>query len=263
MIQVLVTGAGGQLGLSLKDALAGFPQIKARFCTSEDLDITKPETMQQHFGDETPDYCINCAAFTDVEAAEKAPEQAFKINAEGVKNLTETCKEYGTILIHISTDYVFDGEKKEGYLPSDPPNPINEYGRSKLAGEQVIQEVLDRYFIIRTSWLYSKKYGRNFYKTVLEKARRGEQLRITDQQTGCPTDTLNLSAYIIELILSKNNDYGIHHFTDGKAMSWYDFAGDILRENGLLKSTKLTPGNNYITFARRPRNSTLLQNLNN
>ncbi|WP_445386353.1 dTDP-4-dehydrorhamnose reductase [Robiginitalea sp. IMCC44478] len=257
MIQVLVTGAGGQLGLSLKEALAGIPQIRARFCTREELDITLPESIQENFGDVTPDYCINCAAFTDVEAAEKDPEQAFKINSKGVKNLAEACKENGTTLIHISTDYVFDGEKKEGYLPSDTPNPINEYGKSKLAGEQAIQDILDRYFIIRTSWLYSKKYGRNFYKTVLEKARRGEHLQITDQQTGCPTDTQNLSRYIIELILSKNADYGIHHFTDGEAMSWYEFASSILEAEHLTDQATLEKVKNYRTFARRPANSIL------
>src|SRR5690606_7463550 len=116
-------------------------------------------------------------------------ELAFKVNAEGTRNLALACKKHGTTLIHISTDYVFDGEKNMPYTIQDQPNPINEYGKSKLKGEEFIRELLPEHYILRTSWLYSKKYGHNLYRTVLDKAKAGQELRITDQQLGCPTNT--------------------------------------------------------------------------
>jgi len=131
--------------------------------------------------------------------------------------------EHEVILLHISTDYVFDGTKDTGYLPEDKTNPINEYGKSKLQGEVHIQNILENYFIVRTSWLYSE-FGNNFYNTILRKAKAGEELRITDDQKGCPTNANNLAAYMIELISNNAVNFGIHHFTDGEAMTWYGFA---------------------------------------
>ncbi len=157
------------------------------------------------------DFCINCAAYTNVEQAEKTPEIAYSVNAEGVKNLAMACKVNGVKLIHISTDYVFDGEKKEGYYPEDIPNPINEYGKSKLKGEQYIQEILNEYMIIRTSWLYSE-YGHNFYKSILKKAQKGETLYVTDDQVGCPTDANNLASYILEFLQKENLVFGDRAF---------------------------------------------------
>ena len=133
----------------------------------------------------------------------KTPEISVKINAEGVKYLAKSCKTSDTILIHISTDYVFDGEKSESYTVDDIPNPINEYGKSKLKGEQYIQEFLKSYFIVRTSWLYSKKHGHNFYKTILEKTKTKAELSVATDQIGCPTDTVNLSRFLINLIKKK------------------------------------------------------------
>jgi dTDP-4-dehydrorhamnose reductase len=192
-----------------------------------------------------------------VEQAEKTPDPAYAVNVEGVRNLVEACKRYGIILIHISTDYVFDGEKEEGYSPEDTPNPINVYGRTKYLGEQVIRQGMERYFIIRTSWLYSRKYGPNFYLTILEKAKSGEKLVVTDAQKGCPTDAANLALHIISIIAEGNAAYGISHFTDGEAMSWFGFAERILKEKGLNQDTELVKGGNYLTFVRRPENSIL------
>lgn len=254
---VLVTGANGQLGATIKELFSkNENNLEFTFVTKEALDITKAEEVKTFFKNKTFHYCINCAAYTNVEQAEKTPEIAFKVNAEGVKNLTEACKTSKTILIHISTDYVFDGEKTTPYTIKDKPNPINEYGKSKLLGEQYIQNILDQYFIIRTSWLYSKKYGNNFYKTILKKAKMGEDLFVTDAQTGCPTNTENLAAYIINLIVSNSNQYGIKHFCDNKVMTWYDFAETILKEN-LYEHIKLVKVENYSTFARRPKYSIL------
>ncbi|WP_150452169.1 dTDP-4-dehydrorhamnose reductase [Arenibacter lacus] len=256
--RVLVTGANGQLGLSLQDISGHYSNLKFVFADSKELDITNLEMVNQYFKIGNFHYCINCAAYTNVEQAEKTPEIAFKVNAEGVKNLALACMENQVILIHISTDYVFDGEKGSPYTIHDSPNPINQYGKSKLAGEQYLQEILRNHFIVRTSWLYHKTHGKNFYKTILEKAKKGETLRITDRETGCPTNSENLAKFLVNLITTENHVYGIHHFTDGNAMSWYQFALNIIEENNLKNNTKIIKDNSYQTVAERPKYSVLL-----
>lgn len=175
--RILVTGANGQLGNSLQVVSESLEGTEFLFLGRSDLDITQPHQIAEWFAKFRPDYCINCAAYTQVDQAEKSPEEAYHINAEGVENLAKACSEYGTTLIHISTDYVFDGKKTEGYTPGDLPNPINVYGKTKLEGEQRIQRELSTFFIIRTSWLYSKKYGPNFYLTILDRAKRENPLQ--------------------------------------------------------------------------------------
>ncbi|MCH7524246.1 MAG: dTDP-4-dehydrorhamnose reductase, partial [Bacteroidetes bacterium] len=176
------------------------------------------------------DYCINCAAFTNVEQAEKTPEIAFKINAKAVKHLAQICKVTNTILIHISTDYVFDGSKNEPYTELDIPNPINEYGKSKLLGEQYIQQILNNYFIIRTSWLYSKDFGHNFYRTITKKIKDKQKLKITTSQTGTPTNCTALSKFILFLIETHQKDFGVYHFSALGKATWYDFAIEISKQ---------------------------------
>ena len=260
-ITILVTGANGQLGKTIEELYSNNEDgIHFTFVSKETLDITNASELKSFFNKINYNYCINCAAYTNVEQAEKTPEIAYKVNAEGVKNLAEACKETNTILIHISTDYVFDGEKNEPYKVDDLPNPINEYGKSKLLGEQDIQNILERYFIVRTSWLYSKKYGKNFYRTILEKAKTEAILSITTQQIGCPTDAENLATFIYRIIKTKNNNFGIYHFSDNKPMTWYDFAKQILTENDLLKNINLVESDKYLTFAQRPKNSVLKDN---
>ncbi len=256
MKNILVTGANGQLGKCIQKLAFQQPDIAFHFYDAKKLDITNIDAISKVFESLDFDYCINCAAYTNVELAEKEPEQAYKINAEGVKNLALLGQQYGVCLIHISTDYVFDGNKNTPYEVSDPTNPINQYGKSKLLGEQYIQEIAKKYFIIRTSWLYSE-FGNNFYKTILKKAEEGENLSITDNQIGCPTNANNLAAFIIELISIENRKYGILHFTDGEVMTWYDFAEHILIENNLRNKVKLDKAKNYRTFATRPKYSVL------
>lgn len=258
-ITILVTGANGQLGNTIHELYSKNKfGLDITFVTKGDLDVTDKESVSSIFNKNNFDYCINCAAYTNVDQAEKTPEIAYKVNAEGVKNLVEACKEANTVLIHISTDYVFDGEKGVPYTPIDLPNPINEYGKSKLLGEQYIQEILTNYFIVRTSWLYSKKYGNNFYKSILAKAEKGEALSVTIEQTGCPTDAVNLTHYIFNIIVQNRSNFGIYHFCDKKTMTWYDFAKQILLENELINKTSFVTGNNYVTFASRPKYSVLL-----
>ena len=260
--KVLVTGANGQLGKTIQELYSkNEVNLDFTFVTKKELDITDKVKVDQYFKNHLFNYCINCAAYTNVEQSEKTPEIAYKVNGEGVKNIAEACKDNDNdiVLVHISTDYVFDGEKEEPYNVYDSPNPINEYGKSKLLGEQYIKETLVNYFIIRTSWLYSKKHGKNFYKMIFEKAESEKELSITVDQTGCPTDAVNLSKYIIALIANQNDNFGVHHFCDGKAMTWYDFASKILTENNISHKVNLNKVNNYRTFAKRPKNS-ILQN---
>ncbi|MCE2613618.1 dTDP-4-dehydrorhamnose reductase [Flavobacteriaceae bacterium D16] len=258
MKRILVTGSNGQLGMTLKELAPVFPEMEFHFTDKASLDITQAREVTRIFTEIKPDYCINCAAYTQVDQAEKEPEAAYEINVRGVDNLVSACKETDTILLHISTDYVFDGTKEDGYRPYDTPNPLNIYGRTKLEGERLIQEKLELYFIVRTSWLYSKKYGHNFYKTILAKAKAGEPLRVTDNQRGCPTDARNLAKYLLDLMTSGNTQYGIKHFTDGEVMTWYDFADRILNDNGYKDKIDLQRGENYRIFAARPRNSVLI-----
>lgn len=255
---VLVTGANGQLGKTIEELHSKIVNYSFVFFTKSELDISNLERIKSVFDARRFDYCINCAAYTNVEQAEKTPKIAFKVNAEGVKNLAEVCKQHNTVLIHISTDYVFDGNKEEPYTTGDTPNPVNEYGKSKLLGEIHIQNILKRYFIIRTSWLYSKKYGNNFYKTILAKVQTESELYVTDEQKGCPTDTIDLARYILDLIKFKNKNFGLYHFCGNKSMTWYDFASEILKEHNISTKMKLEKDNNYFTLARRPINSVLL-----
>lgn len=256
MIRVLVTGSQGQLGKCIQKIVKDYPKINFIFKDSKALDITDMENVNEVFRSNNFDYCINCAAYTDVEQAEKTPKRAYAVNANGVRNLALACKENNMILIHISTDYVFDGEKDSPYTVDDTPNPINAYGKSKWEGERYVQEILDRYMIIRTSWLYSE-FGKNFYTTILKKAKTEKALYVTDKQTGCPTNANNLANYILDQIVSDNKDYGVRHFTDGEAMTWYDFAVRILRKNSLESKVKLEKAKNYRTFAARPKYTVL------
>ena len=250
-------GADGQLGQCLRKVYGSYTSLEFDFRNKKQLDITDPEAVIAAFETGRYEYCINAAAFTDVENAERNPKDAFEVNAKGAENLAMACKEFDVCLLHISTDYVFDGENEKGYTAEDIPNPINEYGKSKLAGEKKIQSILDRYFIIRTSWLYSE-YGDNFYNNILKRARKGGVLQVTDAQKGCPTNANNLVKYLLGLLIEGKSDYGIHHFTDGQAMTWYEFAFKIIKEAGLQDSVKLEKATIYRTFAPRPKNSVLV-----
>lgn len=258
MKRVLVTGANGQLGKSIQDWAPQFPELQFRFVDRAEMDITNLHQVGEYFSNFKPNYCINCAAYTKVDQAELTPEPAYAVNVEGVKNLVAACEENDVTLIHISTDYVFDGTKEEGYYPEDQPNPINEYGLSKWKGEEVIMAGMQHYFIIRTSWLYSKKYPPNFYLTILDKAKRGEDLVVTDAERGCPTDASNLAKHTLELISLGSTEYGISHFTDGEEMSWYGFAEKIISNNKIQTIGTLKKGSlKQKLFVKRPRNSCL------
>ncbi len=256
MKTVLVTGAGGQLGKCLQKLARENEEIDWLFMESAEIDITSRKSLEECFQSKSIDYCINCAAYTNVEKAESETEKAFKVNAEGTENLADVCLKNDTVLIHISTDYVFNGEAKTPYTEADPTSPINVYGASKLMGEQEISKILPSHFIFRTSWLYSQ-YGHNFYKTILKKAGEGAKLNITTAQTGTPTNANHLAECIVKVILDENNNYGIYHFSNEGETTWYGFAREILEVSGKLPEVELKEDNSYQTLAKRPAYSVL------
>lgn len=258
MKKVLITGANGQLGRCLKDAVSQNPVegYQFLFLTREDLDISQKELVETFFFSNKIDFCVNCAAYTAVDLAETEVEQAFKINSDGVKFLAEECDEQAITLIHISTDYVFDGTQNTPYLPETPTNPINVYGKSKLAGENWVLQSSPKSIIIRTSWVYSQ-YGKNFYTTMVRLMQERDELNVVSDQIGKPTDANDLAKYIVHIISSKDENYGIRNFAGNEVMSWYDFAKKIAAENNFKTRIHPIPTSAYPTPAKRPMWSVL------
>lgn len=256
MKNILVTGANGQLGRCIKDASLREEGLFFLFETKEVLDISDKTSLKDYFSKNTFDYCINTAAYTNVEQAEKDAENAFKINAEGARNLAEICSANNTTLLHISTDYVFDGKKESPYVETDATNPINVYGASKLKGEHYIQEACAEHYIVRTSWLYSQ-YGHNFLNTIVRHAKAGNKLSITTEQTGTPTNANDLAAVLLKMIKGNTKEYGLYHYSNNGKATWYDFAEAILTQHSQLTTLNLGKTEHYPTFAKRPENSVL------
>lgn len=256
MKNILVTGANGQLGRCLQDAAATFPDLHFEFVSKEALDIENADAVDHFFRRNNFSYCINTAAYTNVENAEKEAEKAFAINAEAVKNLAESCYKNEVVLLHISTDYVFDGEKKTPYVETDSTNPLNVYGASKLKGEQYIQEICNTYFIFRTSWLYSQ-YGHNFLKTIVKYVSEKKPLTITTEQTGTPTNANDLAAALLQVIEHDLKDYGVYHYSNEGRTTWYGFAEAICNALEKRKEANLVKTDHYRTFAKRPACSVL------
>lgn len=257
---VLVTGANGQLGQALQKASLAVSEIRFVFTDSKMLDITSPYNCQAVFEELQPDFCINCAAYTAVDKAESEADLAHKINVIGVENLAENCKKHNTTLIHLSTDFVFDGVKLTPYSENNIPNPKNVYGQTKLEGEQAIQALLEKYYIIRTSWVYSE-FGNNFYKTMLRLASERESLNVVNDQIGTPTNANCLAKVIIDIIQHPTSSiqpvYGIYHFSNEGICSWYDFAKKIFELHNIQITLNPIPTSSYPTAAIRPKYSVL------
>jgi len=260
-LTILVLGANGMLGNDLVKTLGLRHKVIGK--DYKDFDITNKGITREEILDILPQIVVNSAGFTNVDGCETEVEKAFLVNAEGTKNVAMACEEGKIKLVHIGTDYVFDGKKGEPYLEDDTPNPLNIYGRSKLKGEQYIKEIMEDFLIVRTEWLYGKK-GNNFVSTILKLAGVEKELKVVDDQIGSPTYTKDL-AYAIERLIdcslqanSLPNLNGVYHVTNGGICSWYQFALKIL-ESARIEDVKVNPisSKTYNRPAERPAYSAL------
>jgi dTDP-4-dehydrorhamnose reductase len=257
MMNVLVTGSNGQLASCIKDLACQYENLNFIYTDYQELDICDLKQVNTFFkSDPKIDYCINCAAYTAVDKAESDADKAFEINATGAKNLAIACHEFDAVLIQISTDFVFDGEKREPYVETDLPNPISVYGASKLQGEVEVKQRLEKYFILRTSWLYSE-HGSNFMKTMLRLAETRDEISVVSDQIGTPTYAGDLAKMILNIVSSKNTNFGPYHYSNEGVVSWYDFAKAIFEVSAVeIKLNPIKTGD-YPTPAKRPAYSVL------
>lgn len=236
-MKVLITGARGQLGRHLESVINNMGNYEVISLGHAELDITDPAQVHQQIVSSVPDVVIHTAANTNVDGCELDPENAYRVNALGSRNIAAAAAKTGAKMVYISTDYVFDGKSRRPYTEFDPANPINVYGRSKLAGELYVSNLLNKYFIVRTSWLYGK-YGTNFVKTMLRMAGEKTELTVVDDQVGTPTYAEDLAKFIIDLLPTEL--YGIYHASNTGCCSWFQFARAIFEAAG-LDNTKISP----------------------
>jgi dTDP-4-dehydrorhamnose reductase len=257
MQKIIVTGAGGQLGRELQVLAASFPAFDFIFATRHELPIEDAGRVSAFFRETKPAFCINCAAYTAVDRAESEKESAFRINGDATGYLAAACRDTGARLIHISTDYVFDGSSATPLKENDPTDPINVYGASKLEGEkQALHTYPDGTLVIRTSWVYSE-FGNNFVKTMIRLMTEKPAINVVDDQVGSPTYAADLAAAILHIITAPRFVPGIYNYSNEGQISWYEFALAIRR---LIHSNcKVDPiaSANYPTPARRPHYSLL------
>ena len=256
MKKILVTGANGQLGQCLQKISSQFEEFEFIFTDSETLDITNKEEVNDFFWQNAPDFCINAAAYTAVDLAETDIEKAFLVNADGTENLAEACAENNAQFIHVSTDYVFDGENNLAYTEEDFTNPLGVYGASKLAGDELALEVNPCSVILRTSWVYSE-FGKNFVKTMLNLFATKEELNIVADQFGQPTNANDLAEAIMKIIKSEKITPGIFNFSNLGRISWFDFAEKIAELSDAKIKLNAIETSQYPTPAKRPKNSVL------
>jgi dTDP-4-dehydrorhamnose reductase len=220
-----------------------------------EVDITDLHLVQRAFDSAKLDAVIHTAAFTAVDDCEHRPDLAFQVNAQGTRNVAVACREASLPMLYLSTDYVFDGQKPAPYTEDDLPDPLNVYGRSKLQGESHVQELLPAAWIVRTSWLFGP-LGKNFVRTILQRAQQGESLRVVDDQVGAPTYTMDLAEKLEQIVMRGNP--GVYHVTNRGYCSWFEFAQEILRQAGLSHVPLFAiPTSASGRPALRPRNSRL------
>lgn len=260
MNTILVTGANGQLGNEIRQIASKYSDFNFIFTDVEDLDITKLTDIQEFYIINSFNFLINCAAYTNVDKAESDVINAEEINAEAVKNLAEISRQYKIPFIHISTDYVFDGKSKIPYKEDDKTNPQSVYGKTKLKGEEYAKNAF-KYFIIRTSWLYSF-FGNNFVKTILRLGKEKEEINVVADQTGSPTYARDLAVAVMEIashVISKpeENLSGIYHFSNEEYCTWSEFADEIMNIAKLDCKINPVTSDKYPTVAKRPKYSLL------
>lgn len=249
-MNILITGAGGQLGRDLLRVLG--QKYECAPFTRKELDICDKRAVQRTINDLKPDVVINAAAYSKVDQAEEDTEEAYRINALGVSQLAIAAEEARATLVHVSTDYVFDGTKGEPYGEMDRTNPLNIYGKSKLLGEQFVQAVCPQHFIVRTSWLFGN-YGYNFVAKILSLAENQQTIKVVDDQFGSPTYTLDLAECIGRFI--KTERYGTYHVSNSGYCSRYDFAKEILLSAGYDLLPTRMKSTDFMLPAPRPQHS--------
>lgn len=258
-MKILLTGANGQLGRCFQDRLPAHWQIWST--DANELDITDLKQVEAAIVHYQPDAIVNAAAYTAVDKAESEPEIAENINVHGPQNLAIVATKYNVRLVHVSTDYVFDGNATEPYNEDSATNPLSVYGKTKLAGEQAVAQVSYEAIIVRTAWVFSE-YGNNFVKTMLRLAKERDSLSIVNDQRGCPTYAGDLAQAIISL-LEKNAEGGIYHYCGDQEVSWYEFAEEIFKVANERKAISSVPTlsaistGEFLTPAKRPKYSSL------
>src|SRR6188474_2352002 len=259
--KILVTGGNGQLGKELREFSSLHTGLDFVFLSKDDLPIHQFELVRNYFKTVKPAYCINCAAYTAVDKAESEKDLAFQINGEAVGVLAAVCREHNSKLIHISTDYVFNGEASYPYTENFPTDPINVYGASKLEGEIEVAQLNPGSIIIRTSWVYSS-FGKNFVKTMVRLMNEKDEVKVINDQIGSPTYAADIAEVILKIIANsqaQNSSWkpGLYHFTNEGILSWYDFALAIKEITGSPCNIRPIPTSEYPTPAKRPAYSVL------
>jgi dTDP-4-dehydrorhamnose reductase len=252
-MRVLITGAKGMLAYVLAPVLE--PDHQVTGVDLADCDVRDPEAVRRTVGGYRPELVMHLAAYTDVDGCELNGLRAKETNGEGTRNIAQAAKEFGAAVLYVSTDYVFDGHQAEPYGEDAPTNPLNAYGLSKLEGELYLQAILDRYFIVRTSWLYGPM-GRNFVGTILELAQHRRELQVVDDQRGSPTYTRHLASKLAQL--ARTEQYGVYHVSGQGSCTWFEFAQAIVNLAGLTGVRVVPVASSQIARpARRPANSVL------
>ncbi len=258
MKQILVTGSNGQLGSEIRQRAKSFPEFTFTYTDVEELDLTDEKAVNRFLQETHFDYCINCAAYTAVDKAEDDRSLARLINVTAVEYLAKACATYNVFLVHISTDYVFDGTNHRPYVETDPPTPDSFYGLTKLEGEEAVKTNLKKGLIIRTSWLYSS-FGNNFVKTMLRLGKERPSLGVVADQVGTPTYAGDLARAILDILSQEKIPSGVevYHYSNEGAISWYDFAQAIMREAGSGCRIKAIESKDFPAKANRPFYSVL------
>ena len=258
MKNILVTGSNGQLGSEIREISDRYENYNFVFTDVEELDLTISEDIDSFFTDNKIDVCVNCAAYTAVDKAEDEIELAMLVNSTAVVNLSKVCKNNGTLLFHISTDYVFNGKHFMPYVETDTVSPDSQYGLSKLKGEEAVMLNCDKAIIVRTSWLYSS-HGNNFVKTLIKLGNERDQLSVVSDQVGTPTYAADLAEAIMVMIASfdETKPKEIYHFSNEGAISWYDFGKAIMKLSNIECAINPIDSKDYPSKANRPFYSVL------
>ena len=253
MNNILVTGSTGQLGSDVVKELLkrGYSTLSPN---RSELNLCSEDNIRNYISNSNCEAIVHCAAYTQVDKAEDEKDLCIKINATATKHIVKCAKILDIPMIYISTDYVFDGTKDGEYTENDETNPINIYGESKLAGEKYVQEILDKYYIVRTSWVFNIN-GKNFIETMLRLSKANNQLSIVNDQIGSPTYTKDLSRLLVDML--ETSKYGLYHATNEGYCSWYEFANTIFKLANINIDIKAINSNEYASRAKRPLNSKL------